>query len=82
MGAFVVDNPKRDLHHLGKRFALTGVLARDTRHGPSSNGVLTARPMHDTYGVIETPDNPGLVDPIDAASVGKTLSERAQPSMP
>jgi hypothetical protein len=43
---------------------------------------LTARPIHDTYGVIETPDNPGLVDPMDAASVGKTLGERAQPSMP
>src|SRR6201993_4714384 len=24
---------ERDLHHLGKRFALTGVLARDTRQG-------------------------------------------------
>jgi len=30
---------ERDLHHLGKRFALTGVLARDTRQGLSSKGV-------------------------------------------
>jgi hypothetical protein len=24
---------------------------------------LTARPIHDTYGIVETPDNAGLVDP-------------------
>lgn len=47
---------------------------------------LTARPIHDTYGVIETPDNAGLVDPRDAAIVGKTdektLNEQAQASTP
>jgi len=47
---------------------------------------LTARPIQDTYGVIETPDNAGLVDPRDAAIVGetggKTLNERAQASTP
>jgi hypothetical protein len=47
---------------------------------------LTARPIEDTYGVIETPDNAGLVDPRDAAIVGetggKTLNERAQASTP
>jgi hypothetical protein len=43
---------------------------------------LTARPVHDTYGVIETPDNAGLVDPGDAAIVGKTLNERVQASTP
>jgi hypothetical protein len=47
---------------------------------------LTARPIQDTYGVIETPDNAGLVDPTDAAIVGetggKTLNERAQASTP
>jgi hypothetical protein len=43
---------------------------------------LTARPIHDTYGVIETPDNAGLVDPMDTAIVGKTLNERAQVSTP
>jgi hypothetical protein len=47
---------------------------------------LTARPMPDTYGVIETPDNAGLVDPRDAAIVGKTdektLNEQTQASTP
>jgi hypothetical protein len=47
---------------------------------------LTARPIQDTYGVIETPDNAGLVDPRDAAIVRetgeKTLNERAQASTP
>ena len=47
---------------------------------------LTARPIQDTYGVIETADNAGLVDPRDAAIVGetggKTLNERAQASTP
>jgi hypothetical protein len=47
---------------------------------------LTARPIEDTYGVIERPDNAGLVDPRDAAIVGetgeKTLNERAQASTP
>jgi hypothetical protein len=47
---------------------------------------LSARPIQDTYGVIETPDNAGLVDPRDAAIVGetggKTLNERAQASTP
>ena len=47
---------------------------------------LTARPVPDTYRVIETPDNAGLVDPRDAPIVGKTdgktLNERAQASTP
>ena len=47
---------------------------------------LSARPIQDTYGVIETPDNAGMVDPSDAAIVGetggKTLNERAQASTP
>jgi hypothetical protein len=47
---------------------------------------LTARPIQDTYGVIETPDTAGLVDPRDASMVGKndgkTLNERAQASTP
>jgi hypothetical protein len=47
---------------------------------------LTAHPTRDTYGVIETPESAGLVDPQDAAMVGKTdgrtLSERAQASTP
>ena len=48
--------------------------------------LLIARPIHDTYGIVETPDNAGLVDPRDAAIVGetggKTLNERAQASTP
>ena len=44
---------------------------------------LSARPIQDTYGVVETPDNAGIVDPSDVAIVGeigggKTLNERAQ----
>jgi hypothetical protein len=47
---------------------------------------LGARPIHDVYGIVETPDNAGLVDPRDAAIAGetggKTLNERAQASTP
>jgi hypothetical protein len=47
---------------------------------------LSARPIQDTYGVIETPDNAGLVNPRDAAIVGetdgRTLNERAQARTP
>lgn len=47
---------------------------------------LSARPIQDTYGVIETPDNADLVDPSDSAIFGKTggrtLNERAQASTP
>jgi hypothetical protein len=43
---------------------------------------LTARPIHDTYGTVETPDTAGLVDPSDTAIFGEidgtTLNERAQ----
>ncbi len=47
---------------------------------------LSARPIEDTYGVVETPDNAGMVDPRDAAIAGetdgRTLNERAQASTP
>jgi hypothetical protein len=43
---------------------------------------LTASPMRDTYGVIETPENADLADPRDAAIVGKTSNEREQASIP
>jgi hypothetical protein len=47
---------------------------------------LSVRPIHDTYGTVETPDNAGLVDPSDAAIVGetdgRTLNERAQARTP
>ena len=48
--------------------------------------LLSPRPIRDTYGTVETPDNAGMVDPRDAAIVGetggKTLKERAQASTP
>jgi hypothetical protein len=47
---------------------------------------LSASPVRDTYGIVETPDNAGLVDPRDAAIVGetdgRTLNERAQARIP
>ena len=62
------------------------LLAGITRSLWTYTKFLTARPIRDTYGVIETPDNAGLVDPRDAAIVGKTdgttWNERAQASMP
>jgi len=39
---------------------------------------LTARPMHDTYGIVETPDMTGLIDPGDAALVRSASNERAR----
>jgi hypothetical protein len=79
--------------------ALARVIRDDHAHGMSEillagiltplwtySKFLTARPIEDTYGVIETPDNAGLVDPRDAAIIGetggKTLNERAQASIP
>jgi hypothetical protein len=32
---------------------------------------LTARPIHDTYGIVETPDTAGLIDPGESA-VGRS----------
>jgi hypothetical protein len=47
---------------------------------------LTARPTRDTYGIVETPDTAGLIDPGDAAIAvqtgGKPLNERAQARNP
>ena len=47
---------------------------------------LSARPIRDTYGTVETPDNAGLVDPSDAGIAGetggRTLNERAQARTP
>jgi hypothetical protein len=37
---------------------------------------LTARPIHDAYGIIETPDTVGLIDPSDAPVAGSALNER------
>jgi hypothetical protein len=33
-------------------------------------GFLSARPIRDIYGIVETPDTAGLIDPSDAAEAG------------
>ena len=43
---------------------------------------LTARPIRDIYGIVETPDTAGLIDPGDAAGVRSALNERSQGGMP
>jgi hypothetical protein len=42
------------------------------------NRFLTARPIRDIYGIVETPDTAGLIDPGDAAVVGSALNERVR----
>ena len=42
------------------------------------NKFLTARPTRDIYGIIETPDTAGLIDPGDAAIGRSALNERGQ----
>ena len=42
------------------------------------NKFLTARPTRDIYGIIETPDTAGLIDPGDAAVGRSALNERGQ----
>jgi hypothetical protein len=39
------------------------------------NKFLTARPIRDIYGIVETPDTAGLIDPSDSAA-GTALNER------
>jgi hypothetical protein len=46
------------------------------------NKFLTDRPIRDIYGIVETPDTAGLVDPSDAAAVGAALNERAREGRP
>jgi hypothetical protein len=46
------------------------------------NKFLTARPLRDIYGIVETPDTVGLVDPGDAGVVGTALNERSQGRRP
>jgi hypothetical protein len=47
---------------------------------------FSTRPIRDIYGIVETPDTAGLVDPGDAAIAGETgrstLNERAQARTP
>ena len=40
------------------------------------NKFLTAHPTRDIYGIVETPDTAGLIDPGDAAVVRSALNER------
>ena len=40
------------------------------------NKFLTARPIRDIYGIVETPDTAGLIDPGDARVVRSALNER------
>jgi len=46
------------------------------------NRFLTARPIRDIYGIVETPDTAGLIDPGDAAVARSALNERARGIMP
>ena len=41
------------------------------------NKFLTTRPIRDIYGIVETPDTAGLIDPGDAGVVGTALNERS-----
>jgi hypothetical protein len=43
---------------------------------------LTARPIHDIYGIVETPDSVGLIDPSEPAIVGSALNERSRGGTP
>jgi hypothetical protein len=43
---------------------------------------LTARPIRDIYGIVETPYTAGLIDPGDAAGVRSALNERSQGGIP
>ena len=43
---------------------------------------LTARPIRDIYGIVETPNTAGLVDPGDAAVTGTALNERSRGGKP
>jgi hypothetical protein len=46
------------------------------------NKFLSARPVRDIYGIVETPDTAGLVDPGDAAVVRSALNERSRGETP
>ena len=46
------------------------------------NKFLTARPIRDIYGIVETPDTAGLIDPSDASVVGTALNERGRGGKP
>ena len=46
------------------------------------NKFLTARPIRDIYGNVQTPDTAGLMGPGDAAVVRSALNERSQTGKP
>ena len=43
---------------------------------------LSAHPIRDVYGIVETPDTAGLIDPGDAAIVAGALNERRSGEAP
>jgi hypothetical protein len=43
---------------------------------------LTARPIRDTYGIVETPDTAGLIDPGDSAVGRSALNDRVRGGTP
>jgi len=43
---------------------------------------LSARPIRDAYGIVETPDTTGLVDPGDTATAASALNERGAGGAP
>ena len=46
------------------------------------NKFLTARPIRDIYGIVETPGTAGLIEPSDAALEGSALNERSRGGTP
>jgi hypothetical protein len=42
------------------------------------NKFLSARPIRDIYGIVETPDTAGLIDASDTALGGSALNERSR----
>jgi hypothetical protein len=43
---------------------------------------LSARPIRDIYGIVETPDTAGLIDPGDFAGGRSALNEQVRGGMP
>ena len=82
------------MQSLASRYAITSdfvgmseiLLAGITRSLWTYTRFLSARPIRDTYGTVETPDNAGLVDPSDTATFGeadgRTLNERGRAKTP
>lgn len=43
---------------------------------------LSSRPIQDIYGIVETPDTAGLIDPGEPAVAGSALNERGSEEAP